>query len=41
MVLVPAGVLVAGCFLVSCWVLARRPEGVSLNPAAVPMGTAA
>jgi membrane protease YdiL (CAAX protease family) len=40
-VLVPAGVLIAGCFLVACWVLARRPDGMSASPAAVPMGTAA
>jgi membrane protease YdiL (CAAX protease family) len=40
-VVVPAAVLIAGCFLVSCWVLVCRPEGMSPAPAAVPMGTAA
>jgi membrane protease YdiL (CAAX protease family) len=40
-VVVPAAVLIAGCFLMACWVLVRRPEGMISSPAAMPMGTAA
>jgi membrane protease YdiL (CAAX protease family) len=34
---VAASVLVAGCFLVSCYVLARRLEGVKPSPTVVPV----